>query len=42
MSDLNKLSIASARDGLRKGDFTSLELTDSCLSAIEGANALNA
>ncbi len=42
MSDLNRLTIASARDGLRKGDFTSLELTEACLSAIEGAGALNA
>jgi len=42
MSDLNRLTIAEARDGLRKGDFTSLELTEACLSAIEGAGALNA
>ncbi|WP_380053482.1 Asp-tRNA(Asn)/Glu-tRNA(Gln) amidotransferase subunit GatA [Falsihalocynthiibacter sp. SS001] len=42
MSDLNKLTISGARDGLRKGDFTSVELTDACLGAIEGANALNA
>ena len=42
MSDLNKLSIAAARDGLRKGDFTSLDLTEACLGAIEGADALNA
>ena len=28
MSDLNKLSIAAARDGLRKGDFTSRDLTE--------------
>ena len=42
MSDLNKLTIAEARDALRKGDVTSTELTNACLSAIEGANALNA
>ncbi|HHL21752.1 MAG TPA: Asp-tRNA(Asn)/Glu-tRNA(Gln) amidotransferase subunit GatA [Aliiroseovarius sp.] len=42
MSDLNKLTIAAARDGLRAGDFTSVELTESCLTAIEGAGALNA
>ncbi len=42
MSDLNKLTIAAARDGLRAGDITARELTDSCLSAIEGAGALNA
>ncbi|MDK8872130.1 MULTISPECIES: Asp-tRNA(Asn)/Glu-tRNA(Gln) amidotransferase subunit GatA [Paracoccus] len=42
MSDLNKLTIAAARDGLRKGDFTSAELTETCLVAIEAAGALNA
>jgi aspartyl-tRNA(Asn)/glutamyl-tRNA(Gln) amidotransferase subunit A len=42
MSDLNKLTISDARDGLRKGDFTSVELTDACLGAIEGSEALNA
>ena len=42
MSDLNKLTIAGARDGLRKGEFTSLDLTEACLSAIEQADGLNA
>lgn len=42
MNDLNKLTISDARDGLRKGDFTSVELTTACLGAIEGAGALNA
>ncbi|HQU69865.1 MAG TPA: Asp-tRNA(Asn)/Glu-tRNA(Gln) amidotransferase subunit GatA [Albidovulum sp.] len=42
MSDLNKLTIAAARDALRKGDVTSAELTEACLSAIDGAGALNA
>ena len=42
MADLNKLSIAEARDGMRAGDFTSVELTKACLAEIEGANALNA
>ncbi|MDO5657633.1 MAG: Asp-tRNA(Asn)/Glu-tRNA(Gln) amidotransferase subunit GatA [Paracoccus sp. (in: a-proteobacteria)] len=42
MSDLNKLSIAEARDALRKGETSALELTDACLGAIEGAGALNA
>ncbi len=42
MSDLNKLTIAEARDALRKGDVTSMELTEACLSAIEGADALGA
>jgi len=42
MTDLNKLTIADARDALRKGDVTSAELTGACLTAIEGAGALNA
>lgn len=42
MSDLNKLGLAEARDLLRKGETTSVELTESCLSAIEAADALNA
>ncbi|MEO0863219.1 MAG: Asp-tRNA(Asn)/Glu-tRNA(Gln) amidotransferase subunit GatA [Pseudomonadota bacterium] len=42
MTDLNKLTLADARDALRKGDVTSLELTDACLDAIDGAGALNA
>ncbi len=42
MSDLNKLGLAEARDALRKGDVTSVELTEACLSEIESAGALNA
>ena len=42
MSDLSKLTIAAARDAMRKGELTSVELTDACLSEIEGASALNA
>ncbi len=42
MTDLNKLTIAEARDALRKGDVTALELTEACLTQIEGAGALNA
>ncbi|WP_212525412.1 Asp-tRNA(Asn)/Glu-tRNA(Gln) amidotransferase subunit GatA [Actibacterium sp. MT2.3-13A] len=42
MSDLNKLTIAEARDALRKGDTTSVELTEACLTQIEGAGALGA
>ncbi len=42
MSSLNTLTIAEARDGLRKGDFTAADLTEACLSAIDGAGALNA
>ncbi|WP_170607132.1 Asp-tRNA(Asn)/Glu-tRNA(Gln) amidotransferase subunit GatA [Ruegeria arenilitoris] len=42
MSELNKLGLAEARDALRKGEVTSVELTDSCLKAIDEAAALNA
>ncbi|MBW4983026.1 Asp-tRNA(Asn)/Glu-tRNA(Gln) amidotransferase subunit GatA [Mameliella sp. CS4] len=42
MTDLTKLKIAEARDALRKGEVTSVELTEACLTAIEGAGALNA
>ncbi|WP_417257834.1 Asp-tRNA(Asn)/Glu-tRNA(Gln) amidotransferase subunit GatA [Celeribacter sp.] len=42
MTDLNKLTLSAARDGLRAKEFTSVELTEACLSEIEGAGALNA
>lgn len=42
MSELNKLGLAEARDALRSGDVTSVELTDACLKAIDEADALNA
>ncbi|THH35840.1 Asp-tRNA(Asn)/Glu-tRNA(Gln) amidotransferase subunit GatA [Aliishimia ponticola] len=42
MSDLNKLGLAEARDALRKGETTSVALTEACLSEIDGAGALNA
>ena len=42
MSELNKFGLAQARDALRAGDVTSVELTEACLQAIEGAGALNA
>lgn len=42
MSKLNALTIADARDALRKGDITAVELTEACLKAIAGADALNA
>jgi len=42
MTDLSKLTIASARDALRKGDVSSAELTNAYLGAIDGAGALNA
>ncbi|WP_170441788.1 Asp-tRNA(Asn)/Glu-tRNA(Gln) amidotransferase subunit GatA [Ruegeria arenilitoris] len=42
MTDLNKLSLAEARDALRDGDVTSVELTEACLKAIDAADVLNA
>ncbi|MCF6443954.1 Asp-tRNA(Asn)/Glu-tRNA(Gln) amidotransferase subunit GatA [Nereida sp. MMG025] len=42
MTDLNTLTIADARDKLRAGEVTSVELTESCLTAIESAGKLNA
>lgn len=42
MADLNKLTIADARDAMRRGDLTSVELTEACLTEIEGAGALGA
>ncbi len=39
---LSDLTIAAARDGLRRRDFTATELTASCLEAIGQAGALNA
>ena len=42
MSDLTELSIAEARDALRRGDVTAVELTQASIAAIDGAAALNA
>ena len=42
MTDLTKLTIASARDAMRKGDVSSAELTAAYLKEIEGSGALNA
>ena len=38
----NSLTIAAARDALRKGDITAVDLTMSCLTAIDAGDALNA
>jgi aspartyl-tRNA(Asn)/glutamyl-tRNA(Gln) amidotransferase subunit A len=38
LTDLTRLSLAAARDGLKAKDFTSLELTDAYLKAIDTAN----
>ena len=43
MTDLTKLTMAEARDGLKAKDFSALELTDAFIAAIDQANpALNA
>ncbi|NKX44381.1 Asp-tRNA(Asn)/Glu-tRNA(Gln) amidotransferase subunit GatA [Roseicyclus persicicus] len=42
MSDLTKLTIAEARDALRRGDTTAVALTEACLAAIDAADALGA
>jgi len=42
MSDLARLTLAEAREGLGAGDFTSRELTEACLAAAEAAKPLNA
>ena len=42
MNAPNELTIADARDALRRGEITSVELTEACLTAIDGAGALNA
>ena len=39
---LNSLTIAAARDALRAKEITAVELTETCLAAIDGAGALNA
>ena len=42
MTDLTKISIAEARDGLKAGDFTSIELTEAHIAAVDGFDAMNA
>jgi aspartyl-tRNA(Asn)/glutamyl-tRNA(Gln) amidotransferase subunit A len=42
MTDLTSLTIATAREGLRKKEFTALELTDAYLANMERARVLNA
>src|SRR6185369_953199 len=42
MTDLTSLTLAQARERLRKRDITALELTDAHISAVESARALNA
>jgi len=42
MTDLTSLSLAQARDALRKKEFSAVELVEAYLAAIERARALNA
>ena len=42
MADLSKLTIAAARDAMRNGEVSSVELTNAYLSAIDGSGVLNA
>ena len=42
MANLNTLTISEARDKLKSKDISSLELTNSCLSAIDAADSLGA
>ena len=42
MSDLMKLTLASARDALRSGQITAVELTEVSLAAVEASKPLNA
>ncbi len=42
MTALNELTIAEARDRIGAGEITSVELTEACLAAIDGAGALGA
>ena len=42
MSDLTKLTLAAARDALKKKEITSTELTGAYLGEMEAASALNA
>jgi aspartyl-tRNA(Asn)/glutamyl-tRNA(Gln) amidotransferase subunit A len=42
MTDLNRLTIAAARDALRKKDFSATELANAHIAALEAARGLNA
>jgi len=42
MTHLNELTIAAARDALRKGETTAVDLTMACLTAIDAGDGLNA
>ena len=42
MNDLTSLTIATAREGLRKKEFSAVELTEAYIAAVEKARILNA
>ena len=42
MTQANTMTIADARDALRKGELTALDLTMSCLTAMDAGDALGA
>ena len=42
MTSANSWTIAAARDALRKGEISAVDLTMSCLTAIDAADGLNA
>jgi aspartyl-tRNA(Asn)/glutamyl-tRNA(Gln) amidotransferase subunit A len=42
MNDLTSLTIAAAREGLRKKEFSAVELTEAYIAAVEKARILNA
>ncbi len=42
MSNPNELTISAARDALRKGDLTAVDLTMACLTAMDAGDALGA
>jgi aspartyl-tRNA(Asn)/glutamyl-tRNA(Gln) amidotransferase subunit A len=42
MSDLTSLTVATAREGLRKKEFSAFELTEAYIAAVEKARILNA
>lgn len=42
MTNPNELTIAAARDALRAGDLSAVDLTMACLTAIDAGDALNA
>jgi aspartyl-tRNA(Asn)/glutamyl-tRNA(Gln) amidotransferase subunit A len=42
MTHANQLTLAAARDALRKGELSSVDLTMSCLTAIDAGDALGA